>query len=112
MVAFSKEGAAGAINTVMEISKIGLEHKLSSKAINAELISTDVDGQAKLVAVDTTGDEQVDTVLKVTEDSNFTEQQLRDGQEIDVDGDGVADMVAIDTTGDGHLDTVVQLNDA
>eukprot|EP00936_MAST-01D_sp_MAST-1D-sp1_P001300 g1300.t1 len=113
MVAFSQSGANGAINTVMEISTTGMDERVSKKAINAELISTDADGRAALVAVDTKNSGQVDTVLKVASpDVEYTTEQLKAGQKLDVDGDGIADLMAIDSTGDGHLDLVVVLDDA
>ena len=67
-----------------------------------------------LVAVDTTGDSNADTVLRVQQQANLnlSSQQRSEGQDLDIDGDGVADMVAVDTTGDGNFDTVVQLDAA
>ena len=113
MVAFSQNGANGAINTVMEVSKTGMDERVSKKAITAELISTDADGRATLVAVDTKNSGQIDTVLKVAgPDVEYTTEQLKAGQKLDVDGDGIADLMAIDSTGDGHLDLVVVLDDA
>ena len=102
--------------TVMKVDKKGFRKGADSadKAMGAQIISSGDSKQSALVAVDTNGDHDADTVLRVqkTGETKLSQQEIADGQPLDLDGDGIADMVVVDTTGDGHMDTAVELDSA
>jgi len=113
LVAFSASGNTTGVDTVLKVNKEGLDHALG-KSLKAELISTHHDGHSNLIAIDTSGTGDADTVLRVDDSEGaydrLTDDQIAHGQRLDLDDDDEADMIAFDSTGDGHLDTVVAID--
>jgi len=113
LVAFNASGHTTGVDTVLKVNKEGLDHALG-KSLKAELVSTHHDGHSNLIAIDTSGTGEADTVLRVDDSEGaygrLTAEQIEHGQRLDLDDDDIADMICVDTTGDGHLDTVVAIN--
>merc|ERR1719460_678498 len=83
MVAFNMDGKTTGADTVLKVSKEGLDHALGG-SLKAQLISTHHDGHSELIAIDTTGYGDADTVLRVDDTegayAKLTHDQIADGQ--------------------------------
>ena len=99
----------------MKVNTKGFRKRADSNdTMEAHIIASGDSEQSALVAIDTSGNHDADTILRVQKrnEAKLSQSELAKGQALDLDGDGIPDMVAVDTTGDGHLDTAVELDSA